>query len=83
MAIQTRVIVQGAMVMPPTIREGIANGSGKAYKITTAIIVGQDCMAEVSMGDLTLPKVGEPVTLQCEVSSYRDEDQLRAVKYVG
>jgi hypothetical protein len=82
MAIQTRVIVQGAMVMAPSIREGVAQ-SGKPYKITSAIIVGQDCMAEVSMGDLTLPKIGEQITLQCEVSSYRDEDQLRAVKYVG
>lgn len=82
MAIQTRVIVQGAMVMPPSVREGTSN-AGKAYKITSAIFVGTDCMAEVSMGDLTLPKIGDQVTIQCEVSSFRDEDQLRAVKYVG
>ena len=81
MSLPTAVILQG-IVSRIDVREGTAAASGKPYRIVTAIVVGDRTMGAVTLpDDITLVK-GASVTLLCEVSTYRDDDQLRAVEWL-
>ena len=81
MSLSTTVIVVGK-VTRLNVREGVAAATGKPYKITSAIIVGDQTMGEVTLPDSIVLQNGQGVTLLCEVSTFRDDDQLRAVEWL-
>lgn len=81
MSLPTAVILQG-IVSRIDVREGVAAASGKPYKITTAIVVGDQTMGAVTLPDEIALRKGMTVALLCEVSTYRDDDQLRAIEWL-
>lgn len=86
MSLATHVIIDGNAVRISERTGKIKNGdrAGQDFKVVTATVFGQHCQAEVTIPDgLTAPEVGKRVVMQCEVSTYRDDDQLRLVAYVA
>lgn len=82
MSLSTTVILQGR-AQRITVREGTAKESGKPYRIVSAIVVGPLTMGAVTLPDSIVVEEGHDVTLLCEVSTYRDDDQLRAVQLIN
>lgn len=81
MSLPTTVILQGT-VSRLDVREGLAKESGKPYRIVTAVVVGDQTMGAVTLPDEISLAKGQRVTLLCEVSTFRDDDQLRAVEWL-
>jgi len=79
MSLATSVILAGT-VQRMSERSGTSATSGKPYRIVQAIIIGPKTMGEVTLPDEIQLAQGQTVTLLCEVSTYRDDDQLRAVE---
>lgn len=85
MSVTTQAIVQGtvARVSERKVIGTQGANAGKEFVIKSAVVVGDHCLAEVSFRDpIGLPKQGDFVTIAVEVSSFRDDDQCRAIGYV-
>lgn len=79
MSLSTTVIVQGK-VSRLSERSGVSKTTNQPYRIVSAIVIGDLTMGEVTLPDTITVQQGQQVTLLCEVSTFRDDDQLRAVQ---
>lgn len=79
MALSTTLILDGK-VTRQSLREGVSARTGRDYSIRTAVIVGDLCMGQVTVPDDIVLVDNESYALLVEVSTFNDDDQLRAVK---
>lgn len=82
MALSTTLILDGT-VQRLTVREGVSKTTQQPYKITSAIVIGPLTMGDVTLPDTIAVAQGQHVQLLVEVSTFRDEDQLRALQLLN
>lgn len=86
MSLKSQVIVEGA-AQRVTRRSGISKATGAEWAISSVIVIGADCLADVSFfeseASVTVPKPGDKFRALCEVGVFRDDDSLSFVKYLG
>lgn len=83
MAIASQVIVEGSVIRMESRTVKKKDGSGD-ITFNTALVVGEHCMAQVSIPDgHELPKPGFKGRALVEVSVYREDDQMRLIQWIG
>lgn len=80
MAVTTNLLIEGVVVRTSK-RELPATSERAALTFHNALIVGDDCLADVSIGrGVEVPVVGTPIRGRVEVNVYRSEDQVTLVE---
>lgn len=84
MSIQTSVIVEGSVARIST-REVTVKATGVRMVFTTMLVIGPDCLANVRINtdSFDLPKQGANIRARCDVSSYRDDDEISLSAWLG
>ncbi len=86
MSLKSQVIVEG-VAQRVSRRTGVNNTTGAEWAISSVIVIGQDCLADVSFFEsdpsVEIPKPGKAFRALCEVGVFRDDDSLQFVKYLG
>lgn len=81
------MIVEGAVARISTREVTVKSGANAGNKIvfTTMLVVGADCLANVRINTdaFELPKQGSNVRARCDVSSYRDDDEISLSAWLG
>lgn len=84
MSIQTSVIVEGTVARVAT-REVTVKATGIKMVFTTMLVIGPDCLANVRVNTDThdVAKEGAKIRARCDVSSYRDDDEISLSAWLG
>ena len=81
MAVATRSIIEGTVIQI-TVRD-VTSKAGDKLKFTNVLVVGDFTLCDATLGrDVGVPKVGDKIRAQVEVSVFRDEDQIRLLQYI-
>lgn len=83
MSIATRLVIDGNVANIST-REVTVKATGEKLTFTNVLVVGPNCLADCTLGnDVAVPEMGKRIQAQVEVGVYRDDDQIRLVKYLA